>query len=99
LPLLKKRFFIGSFTTCEENMSATIQEALEIANVAWSTSCMMNCISKRKCKKCHEEWIKNGKQPGEKPPLFPPDYEGDCPVCSGKLSEPGFSLLISYAGF
>lgn len=64
---------------------STTQDAREIAEKAWKETKIKHYLCRRKCLVCFEEWKKNG---GDKPPIFPSDYEGPCPTCGGKLSHP-----------
>jgi hypothetical protein len=63
-------------------------KAWQIAEEAWRKTRGNQGSAKRKCEKCFDNWDKDGSRPEGKPPLFPPDFDGDCPDCGGKLADP-----------
>ncbi len=66
-----------------------LNEAHEIAKVAWKNSPMKSSLSRKKCPRCFDNWQRNGCKAEQKPPYFPADYEENCPVCKSELSRPG----------
>lgn len=38
-----------------------------------------------KCTACFEAWLIKGRKTDNRPPVFPPNYEGECPMCGGKM--------------
>ena len=69
-----------------------LEQAQEAADQAWAESKFKGKAAKRKCPKCFQDWAKKGRKIEEKPPLFPPDYEGNCPVCGSNFSLPFVSF-------
>lgn len=65
-----------------------LTRAWKIAEEAWKNSKHRRSVTKRQCERCFEEWKRNGRKEEEKPPFFPPDYEGKCPTCGSELSRP-----------
>jgi len=65
-----------------------MDECWVIARKAWKESRFKKCMSKKRCENCFRKWLDNGKLPEEKPPLFPPDYDNNCPLCGTALSKP-----------
>jgi len=52
-----------------------MQEAFVIAREAWKA--FGKSLAKKRCPKCHGLWQKGR---SERPPLFPPNYNDNCPV-------------------
>jgi hypothetical protein len=44
-----------------------------------------------KCPACYAAWNDKGRRQEDKPPVFPPDFGGDCPMCLGKMKSSVFS--------
>ena len=65
-----------------------MQMAWQVAEKAWAVSSNKSSVAKKQCTTCFDIWKSNGRIKQEKPPLFPPDFEGKCPSCNGELSRP-----------
>jgi hypothetical protein len=66
----------------------SVVEAHEMASKAWIAYNKANgkTLAGKRCKKCKDQWrpnVANGLKP---PPRFPPNYEGNCPVCGSELT-------------
>lgn len=63
-------------------------EAHLIASEAWTAYNKANgkTLAGRRCEKCKAQWRQKGADISKQPPRFPPNYEGDCPVCGSKLT-------------
>ncbi len=66
---------------------STIEETRKLAEDAWKKF-KGNGIARKKCSLCFEKWKANGRVPEEKPPFFPPDFEGPCPRCGNSFQHP-----------
>jgi len=62
----------------------TLQDAQKLARKAWEATRWPNNCGVI-CEQCLKEWEGNGRDPKNKPPLFPVDYPEECPMCGGKM--------------
>jgi len=66
-------------------VEAGMSSVKEIAKEAWDNCDFKKSFSKKRCLYCMHVWRIKKLPDDQKPPIFPPDYEGNCPVCGCRL--------------
>jgi len=69
-----------------DNLEADMSNFVkEIAKSAWENSSVGRSFSKKRCLYCMHMWRIEKRPEEDKPPIFPVDYEKNCPVCGCRL--------------
>lgn len=65
----------------------SLDRAHQMATEAWLVYNKTHgkTLAGKRCQNCKEQWRKKGSDITQRPPRFPPDFEGVCPVCGAEL--------------
>ena len=74
----------------------TLKECRILSEEAWEKY-GKNGIARKKCWNCFSVWKANGRKPEEEPPVFPPNFEENCPVCGQKLPHASIPFRFSFS--
>ena len=69
-------------TIARRAITMTIEEYRKVADEVWKVPGKYK--GKKECEDCVEEAKNNG---DERPPMFPSEYEGNCPRCGGRFRQ------------